>query len=183
MSEFEQKTQDVNASNKRVTFRLLLVVVGMFGFGYALVPLYDIICEVTGLNGKTGQVTAAEVSGPDLSRTVTVKFTASVNEFAPWDFEPNEVTMEVHPGGLYNTSYKARNKTQKALIGQAAPSVTPREASLYFNKTECFCFIKQAFEAGEARDMPVQFVVDRELPAHIETLVLSYTMFDVTDKS
>lgn len=169
--------------NKRLVIKLLTVVLAMFGFGYALVPLYDILCDITGLNGKTGRVSAAEVIGPDESRTVTVKFVATVNNAAPWEFKPNDVTMEVHPGGLYTTSYRARNKTSRPLIGQAAPSVSPREASLYFNKTECFCFTRQMFEPNEGRDMPVQFVVDRDLPAHIESLVLSYTFFDISDSS
>ncbi|HEX7028217.1 MAG TPA: cytochrome c oxidase assembly protein [Gammaproteobacteria bacterium] len=170
-------------ANNRLVAKLLLVVLAMFGFGYALVPLYDIICDITGLNGKTGQVSAAEVVGPDESRTVTVKFVATVNNAAPWEFLPNDVTMKVHPGGIYTTSYRARNKTGRSLVGQATPSVSPREASLYFNKTECFCFTKQEFEPHEDRDMPVKFVVDRDLPSHIESLVLSYTFFDITDSS
>lgn len=169
--------------NQRMAVKLLLVVVVMFGFGYALVPLYSVICEITGLNGKTGQITSADVSGPDLSRTVKVRFTANVNSSAPWEFKPNDVVMEVHPGGVYSTSYMARNKTQQQLVGQASPSMVPREASLYFNKTECFCFTRQAFAANETRDMPVQFVVDRDLPSHIETMVLSYTIFDISEKS
>lgn len=171
------------AGNNRLVIKLLVVVLAMFGFGYALVPLYDIICDITGLNGKTGQVPAAEVTGPDESRTVTVKFVASVNNAAPWEFRPNDVTMKVHPGGIYTTSYWARNKTGNPLVGHATPSVAPREASLYFNKTECFCFTRQEFEPNEGRDMPVQFVIDRDLPAHIESLVLSYTFFDVTHSS
>lgn len=172
----------VNA-NKRVALKLLAVTVGMFGFGYALVPLYDIICDITGINGRTGQVSAAELIGPDESRTVTVKFVATVNSAAPWDFIPNDITMEVHPGGVYTTSYWAKNRTNLQLVGQATPSVAPREASLYFNKTECFCFTQQAFAPEEGRDMPVQFVVDRDLPAHIDTLILSYTFFNITNNS
>lgn len=171
------------SANKRLAVKLLAVTLAMFGFGYALVPLYDVICDITGLNGKTGQVSAAEVMGPDESRTITVKFVATVNNAAPWEFRPNDVTMNVHPGGIYSTSYWARNKTSEALVGQATPSVSPREASLYFNKIECFCFTRQEFEPHEGRDMPVKFVVDRDLPAHIESLVLSYTFFDVTDSS
>ena len=175
--------QELRRANKRMALRLSFVVIGMFAFGFALVPLYDVICDITGLNGKTGQVSAAEVKGPDLSRTITVKFVATVNNAAPWEFHPNDVTLKVHPGGLYNTSFWARNKTTHQLVGQATPSVSPREASLYFNKTECFCFTQQAFDSEEGRDMPVQFVVDRDIPAHIESLVLSYTFFDITPKS
>ncbi len=167
--------------NRRLVGRLLLIVIAMFGFGYALVPLYDVFCEITGLNGKTGRVEASAVTTPDLSRTVTVKFVANLNNSAPWEFRPNDVTMEVHPGQVYQTSYLARNKTTTALIGQAVPSVVPREASLYFNKTECFCFTKQTFEPSEARDMPVYFVIDPRLPQDVDSVVLSYTFFDVTN--
>jgi cytochrome c oxidase assembly protein subunit 11 len=170
-------------ANRRVALKLLAVTVGMFAFGYALVPLYDVICDITGINGKTGRVSAAELTGPDESRTVTVKFVATVNNAAPWDFKPNDITMQVHPGGLYTTSYWAKNRTGLPLVGQAAPSVSPREASLYFNKTECFCFTQQLFAPEEGRDMPVQFVVDRDLPAHIDSLVLSYTFFNITNNS
>lgn len=169
-------------SHVRTAGRLALVVVAMFGFGYALVPLYDVICDITGLNGKTGQVTAAEAARQqvDESRTIKVQFVASVSAGAPWEFSPNEKSMEVHPGGVYNTTFRARNRTSTVLTGQAVPSVSPREASLYFNKTECFCFTNQQFQPEEGRDMPVQFVVDRDLPAHIDSLVLSYTFFNVT---
>jgi cytochrome c oxidase assembly protein subunit 11 len=162
---------------------LVLTTVAMFGFGYALVPLYDLICEITGLNGKTGQVEVTELTGVDESRTVRVQFVASVNNSGPWEFAPNDVTLDVHPGAVYTTSYRAKNRTDTRLVGQAVPSVVPREASLYLNKTECFCFTRQVFEAGEERDMPVRFVVDRKLPAHVESVVLSYTFFEAEDQS
>lgn len=171
------------SSHHKLAAKLLVVVVAMFGFGYALVPLYDLLCDITGLNGKTGQVTvaAAEEQEVDTSRIITVKFIASINSSAPWEFKPNDITMKVHPGGIYRTSYLARNRTEQALVGQAVPSVAPREASLYFNKTECFCFTQQSFAAGEQRDMPVQFIVDRDIPKHIDSLVLSYTFFNVIE--
>ena len=172
-----------DSSHKSTVFRLLLVVVVMFGFGYALVPLYDLICDVTGLNGKTGQISVLESASveADTTRTIRIQFIASVGSGAPWDFSPNEYEMEVHPGGIYNTTFKAVNKTALPLVGQAVPSLVPREASLYFNKTECFCFNRQDFAPGESRDMPVQFVVDRDIPKHIDSLVLSYTFFDITE--
>lgn len=155
----------------------------MFGFGYALVPLYDMLCEITGLNGKTGEVSAAEAvkQVPDLDRTVTVRFVSSINNSAPWGFTPQELTMEVHPGVLYKTSYRAENKTGRPLVAQAVPSVVPREGSLYFSKTECFCFTRQEFAPKEVRDMPVQFVIDPDLPKHVDSLILSYTFYDVTE--
>ena len=173
------------SKHKRTASRLLIVVVIMFGFGYALVPLYDLICDVTGLNGKTGQISEAESLSQeaDTTRIIKIQFIASVGSGAPWDFYPTVFEMDVHPGGVYNTTFKAVNKTSLPLVGQAVPSLVPREASLYFNKTECFCFNRQDFKPGESRDMPVQFVVDRDIPKHIDSLVLSYTFFNITDNS
>jgi cytochrome c oxidase assembly protein subunit 11 len=173
------------AQHKRTAGKLLIVVVAMFGFGYALVPLYDLICDITGLNGKTGRITEAETAEQevDTSRTIKIQFVANVNAGAPWDFYPNEYEMKVHPGGVYRTTFKAINKTAQSLVGQAVPSLAPREAALYFNKTECFCFTQQSFEPGESRDMPVQFIADRDLPKRIDSLVLSYTFFNATQSN
>jgi cytochrome c oxidase assembly protein subunit 11 len=176
----------MSAERKRhngLVLRLTAAVFAMFGFGYALVPLYGMLCEITGLNGKTGEVEAAEVArqAPDMERTVTVRFDSTLNNSAPWEFRPNVLTMEVHPGVLYTTSYRAANRTGRTLVAQAVPSVTPREGSLYFSKTECFCFTRQEFAPNEMRDMPVQFVIDPALPAHVDSLILSYTFYDVTE--
>jgi len=170
---------DLHKANQRTLRRLLLAVAGMFGFVFALVPLYNVFCDLTGLNGKTasGPVTAV-VLEPDLSRTVVVEFVASVNESMPWDFTPSVARMEVHPGEMYRTNFHARNRTDRAMVGQAIPSVAPGQAARYFNKTECFCFTEQRFEAGEGRDMPLLFMVDPELPDEIEVLTLAYTFFD-----
>jgi cytochrome c oxidase assembly protein subunit 11 len=171
--------------HRSLTFKLMLAVLAMFGFGYALVPLYGMLCEITGLNGKTGEVSAAEAGAraPDMERTVTVRFVATVNNSAPWEFRPNELMMEVHPGVLYRTSYRAENRTGRPLAAQAVPSVVPREGSLYFSKVDCFCFTRQEFAPNEARDMPVRFVVDPDLPEHVDSLILSYTFYDVTESS
>jgi cytochrome c oxidase assembly protein subunit 11 len=168
--------------HRSLAFKLTLAVLAMFGFGYALVPLYGMLCEITGLNGKTGEVSAAQAvaKAPDMERTVTIRFVATVNNAAPWDFKPNDLTMEVHPGVLYRTSYRAENRTSRPLVAQAVPSVVPREGSLYFSKTECFCFTRQEFAPKEARDMPVQFVIDPDLPENVDSLILSYTFYDVT---
>lgn len=169
--------------HRRTVLRLVLVVVGMFGFGFALVPLYDVFCEVTGLNGKTGVVTAAEVGDEvDTSREVTVELVATVNSGLPWEFRPVTKRMKVHPGKVYEVQYFARNLADREVTGQAVPSVTPGLASKYFNKTECFCFTQQRFEAGEGREMPVRFVVDRDLPEDIETVTLGYTFFNTPGK-
>lgn len=163
-------------------WRLALVVVGMFGFGYALVPLYDVVCEITGLNGKTSRVGADEAVAfePDLDRLVTVEFVTSVKAGLPWEFTPRVHSMKVHPGQLYEASFVATNRSTEPLVGQAVPSVAPGEAAKHFQKTECFCFTKQRFEAGETRELPLRFVIDPRLPRHLTTVTLSYTFFDVT---
>ena len=170
---------DKNRANIRSAGRLGLIVLAMFGFGFALVPLYSVFCEITGLNGKTGVVEASALDGAvDYSRTVTVEFTGSVNSQLPWEFAPVNYKMKVHPGKVYDASYIARNLGSSAKVGQAVPSVAPAVASKYFDKTECFCFTAQKFEAGETRELPLRFVVDTNLPPEIKTLTLSYTFFE-----
>ena len=155
------------------------MVAAMFGFGYALVPLYDVFCEVTGLGGRTGVVQADTLPAAiDESRLVTVSFDATVNSALPWDLEPSQTEMKVHPGRLYQTYYVARNLSGRSTTGRAVPSVAPAVASKYFNKTECFCFTSQHLEPGEERRMPVQFVVSGQLPGRVEALTLSYIFFD-----
>jgi len=165
-------------ANQKIIRRLLFVVVGMFGFGFAMVPLYDVFCDITGINGKTSGRVAVAATEPDMSRTVTVEFIASLNESMPWDFRPEVSSMEVHPGKMYRTTFYAKNRTDKEMTGQAVPSVTPGLAARHFKKTECFCFTEQKFSAREGRDMPLMFMVDRELPEEIEVVTLSYTFFE-----
>ena len=166
-------------ANGKVARRLAVVVLAMFGFGYALVPLYDVLCEITGLGGRTGVVAADALDpGVDTSRTVKVQLLGTVSSRLPWEFRPDVASMEVHPGRIYETTYFARNLSERATIGQARPSVAPSVASLHFNKTECFCFVEQELAPGEARHMPVRFVLSRDLPADIATVTLSYTFFN-----
>ena len=159
--------------------KLAGLAVLMFGFGYLLVPLYDKFCEVTGLGGRTGDAVVEQtLSGEvDYSRTVTVHFDANVNSALPWDFRPTEVMMEVHPGKLYETTYFARNRSSRPVVAQAVPSVAPGQASLYFNKTECFCFTEQLLGPGETQDMPVRFIVDPNLPDRVDLVTLSYIIY------
>ena len=169
-----------------VAFRSLALAVGMFGFGYLMVPLYDIMCEITGLNGKTGRVSVSEVaeqSEAAREREITVEFVASVNQGASWAFRPNIKTMKVRPGQLYNTSYFAENLSASAVVGQATPSVSPFAAAKYFNKTECFCFTRQVFEANGSRDMPLTFIVDEDIPINVDRITLSYTFFKSPDQT
>ena len=164
---------------------LFLAPVLMFGFGYLMVPIYNVFCEITGLNGKTGTISASEAQALEMdeNRMVRVEFTGSLNQYAPWQFSPKEASMMVHPGKQYTTSYIATNQLDRELVGQAVPSVSPGRAASYFNKTECFCFTRQPFDAGETRDMPVIFVVDPDLPTDVDTVTLSYTFFDVTEQA
>jgi len=151
----------------------------MFGFGYALVPLYDVFCEITGLGGKTGVAEESRVENvADTSRELTVEFLGTVSSGLPWEFRPTTKKMKIHPGRVYETTYFARNLADRATTGRAVPSVAPGAAGTYFRKTECFCFSEQRFGPGEGREMPVRFVVDRDLPADIRTISLSYTFFD-----
>jgi cytochrome c oxidase assembly protein subunit 11 len=169
-------------ANRRSFGRMLLVVVVMFGFGYLLVPLYDVFCDITGLNGKTGRIdaqAAAERYQADPDRWVTVQFVVNGNNGMPWDVAPAQREVRVHPGEIYETTFTARNPTPRSMVGQAVPSVAPGQANRYFNKTECFCFTKQELAAGEQKEMPLRFVVDPSLPKHIKTLTLAYTFFDV----
>ena len=166
---------------RQLILRLCMVVLGMFGFGFALVPLYDVFCDVTGLNGKTNQkayVPVAELI--DTSREVKVQFIATNNANMPWEFRPEVFELSVHPGAEIETTFYAKNPRNEQMIAQAIPSVSPGKAAAYFHKTECFCFNRQALAGGEATDMPLRFIVDRDLPASVKTITLSYTLFDVT---
>lgn len=175
----------VNSDNRRLTGKLLLLAVGMFGFGFLLWPLYNVFCEITGLNGKgSGLVEASTVEQTvDENRWVTVQFDANVNSELSWSFEPEQFEMRVHPGELSKANYIASNRAGRAITGQAVPSVAPGRAAPYFNKTECFCFTQQTLEAGEERNMPVHFIIDPDLPEDVRTVTLSYTFFRSTSSS
>lgn len=164
--------------NHKVLKLSILASVLMVGFGFALVPLYDIICDITGLNGKTGVLASNDVKEQVINHTVTVQFDGTVNSNLPWLFKPQQFSMEVVPGKLYQTEYFAQNISAVDVIGQAVPSVAPNEASIYFSKTECFCFTEQLLSAGEKKQMPVTFIVSSDIPRDIDVLTLSYTFFN-----
>ena len=172
-------------SNKKLILILLLVTTGMFGFGYALVPFYNFICDVTGLNGKTGgRVETVSIPLPediDKSRDVAIQFTVTANEQLPWEFRPNITSVAVHPGEMQSVSYYAKNLSDHKMTVQAIPSVSPGEAATYLKKIVCFCFNQQSLDAQAEQNMAVQFYIDKSLPKRIETLTLSYTLFDTTD--
>ena len=169
-------------SNRGLVARLVLMAAGSFAFGFALVPLYDVFCEVTGI-GTRDQLSRAAVPdelAPDLNRTVVVEFTASIPDSGRWKFAPVVSSMEVHPGKLYEAHYSARNLAGHDVTGQAVPSIAPLRAAQYFRKTECFCFSPQRFARDEERNLKVRFIVDRDLPPGIDRLTLSYAFYDVT---
>ncbi len=161
--------------------RAAVACVLSFGFAFALVPLYEIACEkVFGIKLEQTPTGAERVAGytVDTAREVTVEFDTTVNSKLPWSFRAVAPTMKVHPGELTEAMFYARNDSARAIVGQAVPSVAPSSASIYFNKTECFCFTEQLLEPGEEREMPVRFVVDPELPPNVRTLTLSYTFYN-----
>ena len=172
--------EEGNKRNRSLAARLVLMAAGSFAFGFALVPLYDVFCEITGIGtrGQLSRAGTADSQSPVAQRTVVVEFTASVPS-GDWEFEPVAATMEVQPGRLYEAHYRARNLSGQATTGQAVPSVSPLRAAQYFVKTECFCFTPQHFARDEEREMAVRFVVDRELPPGIDRLTLSYAFYNI----
>ena len=167
-----------NADNKKVIRNLLFAVVGMFGFGFALVPLYDVFCDITGINGKTGEQYVSDIPMQiDSSREIKVEFLANLNADMPWEFEPLTRSVRVHPGEASRIEYVARNKTDRDIIGQAIPSVSPGLAAAHFQKTECFCFTEQVLKAGEEKIMPVVFMIDPSINEDVHEVTLSYTFF------
>ncbi|WP_140909528.1 cytochrome c oxidase assembly protein [Cognatiluteimonas lumbrici] len=168
----------MSGGGNRGLMKMLAVALAAFAFTFALVPLYRIACEkVFGVRLEKGPVAGVSESATAAERWVTVQFDGGVNSKLPWSFEPEQLTMRVQPGKQYEAMYFAKNLGDRAIVGNAVPSVAPARASGYFAKTECFCFTAQTLQPGEARDMPVRFIVDPNLPTNINTLTLSYTFF------
>jgi len=163
---------------KKVIAALVVLVVAMFFLAYALVPLYNLMCDTLGINGKTNATADKGATKPDMSRTITVIFTASRNENLPWKFKPNVKKIEIHPGTKKEISYYAKNLTNHIMTVQAIPSVTPGLAAKHLKKTECFCFEKQTLKSGEATNMPMVFYLDNTLPKNIHEITLHYTLFE-----
>ena len=168
---------ELKDANRALLKRLAVIVVGMFGFGYLLVPFYEKICEVTGLRNIAAPdaVTNTQV---DASRAVRIEFDSNLRNL-PWTFKPLENVVNVHPGELRQVMYEVSNRTDRAITGQAIPSYAPREAGQYFRKLDCFCFAKQTLQPGEVRQMPVVFVIDTKMPKDLATITLSYTFFEI----
>lgn len=178
-SEILIDTEKRAADNKRLAWKLLGIVALAVGFAFALVPLYNVFCDLTGLNGKTEGL-PAEVQKSmkvDESRWVNVEFTSSVMPGLAWNFYPKQSSMKVRPGEIMMATFEAKNMTNETVIGQAVPSISPSQATFYFKKIECFCFQKQELKAGEAKEMPLRFYVSPDLPKDIRTVTLSYAFF------
>jgi cytochrome c oxidase assembly protein subunit 11 len=171
--------QPHDKGSKSLAGRLLIMAVAMFGFGFLLVPIYDAFCEITGLGGKTNSFAATDIETEvDQDREINLEFVTTLNQYAPWEFHSQVEEMTVHPGGMYEAIFIARNLTDETKIAQAVPSVAPQQAAKHFRKLECFCFTSQEFAPGEEKEMTVRFIVDSDLPDYVDTITLSYTFFD-----
>ena len=166
------------SENRALTGRLLILAVAMFGFGFALVPLYDVFCEITGFGGRTNTTAAVVEEAPDLSREIRIEFVTTVNSYAPFEFVADRDSMTVNPGQMYFATFTAKNLTDDDKVAQAVPSVAPVAAAEHFVKIECFCFNSQEFAGNQERAMPLQFIVDPDLPDYVDTITLQYTFFD-----
>jgi len=172
-------------SHSKLLVILTLIVVGMFGFGFALVPIYNSLCKTLGINGKI-ELKSVAYEAKDAKkvqmREITVEFVATNNGGVPWAFYPKIKKLNVHPGEIARLAFYAENQTSQRMTVQAIPSVTPGIAAKYIKKTECFCFTQQTLNGHEGMDMPLLFHLDTDLPENVKTITLAYTLFDVTNK-
>ncbi len=167
--------------NRSLTGKLWLFVAASFAFGFALVPLYRVLCQVTGFGDQkrlSEAVPAAQMGATDSARVVTVEFMGNLPTVGNWEFHPSQQSLRVHPGQLYEATFIARNLTGHDTVAQAVPNIAPGEAAAWFHKTQCFCFSPQAFKQGQERVLPVHFFLDRALPVNIDRVTLSYTFYD-----
>jgi cytochrome c oxidase assembly protein subunit 11 len=167
--------------NRSLTGKLWLFVAGSFAFGFALVPLYRVLCQVTGFGDQkllSESVSVARVGTPDPARIVTVEFMGNLPTVGNWEFRPSQPSLQVHPGQLYTATFVARNLTGHDTTAQAVPNIAPGEAASWFHKTQCFCFAPQSFKKDQERILPVRFFLDRSLPVNIDRVTLSYTFYD-----
>ena len=173
----------LDLQNRSLTWKLLAFAAGSFAFGFALVPLYGVLCELTGAGNAQDLARAAIVTEhPDDKRTITVEFLADVPAVGNWDFRPVVRSIQVHPGRLYQTNFFAHNLTGRDTVAQAVPNIAPSKATAFFRKTECFCFTPQKFLRDEQRTMPVRFIVSPDLPQYVDRISLSYSFYDNTTR-
>ena len=168
---------------KGTLVKLSVGVVGMFAFAiFIMPPLYYVLCDLTGIGGKTGGRYEVIDATVDTSRTIKVQFLTTNNGSMPWDFFPRTAEVKVHPGEATTVNFYAKNRTSKDMVAQAVPNVSPFNATKYFHKTECFCFNQQPLAAWSETDMPLVFIVDKDIPESVNTITLSYTLFDITNR-
>jgi cytochrome c oxidase assembly protein subunit 11 len=170
-------TTNSKTVNGKLVKRLVFICLGMFAFGYALVPLYDVFCDITGLNGKTSNEVATASKHIDEGRKIKVELLANRDPGIPWEFAPEVESVSLNPGEVKILNFYVKNLSDQAMIGRSVPSVSPGEAAKYFKKIECFCFVEQPLNAGEEKNLPVQFYVDPELPEKFTTITLSYRLY------
>lgn len=174
----------LRSKNQALTKKLMFVVVGMFIFAVGILPpMYDAICDITGLNGKTDNK-AASSEGIEVveDRIITVQFIADTDPAMSWSFKPNTRSIKVHPGEIHKVDFNVKNPASHLIVGQAIPSISPAQATSHFKKTECFCFHQQELDAGKEKDMPLIFYIDPDLPKSVSTITLSYKLYDITDR-
>jgi cytochrome c oxidase assembly protein subunit 11 len=176
-------TPETKRANTTLLIKLLAFSLGAFAFGYALVPLYDVLCDITGFGNERRLAQKSVIdSKPDVTREITVEFLAELPSNGNWEFRPVLASMKVHPGQLYTADFIAKNLTGRDTTAQAVPAIAPTKAAPYFHKTECFCFTPQAFKQDEERALPVRFVIDPAIPAYVDRLTLAYTFYDETTR-
>ena len=178
--------ENLQQANRKLVKKLLLVVFAASVFGFAMVPFYNVLCKITGLNGKTGgaaSVQAVQARKIDTSRFITVELNGSTMQGLSWEFGANQDRFRVHPGEIIMTAFHVKNPTNQSLMGQAVPSVSPGWTAQYFNKIECFCFKQQTLGPGESREMPLTFFVSTELPQDVKEIALSYAFFPISKGS
>jgi len=174
---------DRKDANRKLTRSLWLFAAGSFGFGFALVPLYDVLCDVTGYGDRSQLVRAADVvETATVDRAVTVEFVSNIPSFGEWEFRPAEGTLKVQPGRFYTATFYAKNLRTLPVTAQAIPSIAPLQATQYFQKTDCFCFTPQRFDASQERELTVRFIVDPKLPVNIDRVTLAYSMYTTDSK-
>ena len=174
---------EILRANRSLLVKLLVFTTGAFGFGYALIPLYDVLCDVTGFGNerRLAQKSVIDVK-PDEKRDIVVEFLAELPSNGSWEFKPVLARMTVHPGQLYTADFIAKNLTGRDTTAQAVPGIAPTKAAPFFHKTECFCFTPQKFKLGEERVLPVRFVIDPAIPHYVDRLTLAYTFYDETTR-
>ena len=170
-------------ANRSLLIKLLAFTAGSFAFGYALVPLYDVLCDITGYGNERRLAQKSVIAeNPDKNRVITLEFLAELPSNGNFTFRPVLQEMKVHPGQLYTADFIAKNLTGRDTVAQAVPSIAPTKVASYFHKTECFCFTPQSFKTDEERALPVRFVIDPAIPAYVDRITLAYTFYDETTR-